>query len=147
MCEDVRLVRAQDADQIKTIADIESKCFGHPYTFKQLIEEVENPKNIVLSAYVGRECVGYMYYSAVLDECELLRIAVIPQYRHLGIGTKILQLSYKYLGKDIKSIFLEVSKNNIYARKMYTKFGFKEISVRQKYYHDGSDAVIMRKNI
>ena len=38
MCEDVRLVRAQDADQIKSIADIESKCFGHPYTFEQLIQ-------------------------------------------------------------------------------------------------------------
>jgi cellulose biosynthesis protein BcsQ len=49
--------------------------------------------------------------------------------------------------QGIEKIFLEVRKSNIPAKSLYEKIGYKEISVRKKYYSDGEDAVVMAKEI
>jgi ribosomal-protein-alanine N-acetyltransferase len=43
-------------------------------------------------------------------------------------------------------IFLEVRSDNTSALSMYSSFGFVEISKRAKYYPDGTDAVILRRD-
>jgi ribosomal-protein-alanine N-acetyltransferase len=51
----------------------------------------------------------------------------------------------KFETQQIK-IFLEVAENNIPARKLYEKYGYKQLAVRKKYY-DGIDAIIMEKDL
>ena len=48
------------------------------------------------------------------------------------------------LGEDI-SIILEVRKSNFSAINLYLKFGFSELGIREKYYYDGEDAIVMKK--
>ena len=56
---------------------------------------------------------------------------------------------YQVLGKELKGneILLEVRKSNLKAQNFYTKHGFKEIFVRPKYYKNGEDALILRKEL
>ena len=46
--------------------------------------------------------------------------------------------------EDYNKIMLEVNENNSIALKLYTKLGFKEISMRDRYYGD-DNAIIMEK--
>ena len=48
---------------------------------------------------------------------------------------------------DIKKLTLEVNYKNTSAIHLYKKFNFKEIAVRQKYYRNVDDAIIMQLNI
>lgn len=90
--------------------------------------------------------VGYVGLNRVDNNLDLLKIAVLPQYRKLGIGFKLMQMAVEYKNNNsFSQIILEVRKNNLQAIKLYKKFGFSEISVRQKYYDDGEDCLVMSK--
>ena len=66
----------------------------------------------------------------------------------MGIGSKLyLTLENKTKELNAREILLEVRKSNIKAQKFYEKFGFKEIFVRPKYYKNGEDALILRKEL
>jgi ribosomal-protein-alanine N-acetyltransferase len=70
---------------------------------------------------------------------------VDEECRNQHIGQRLLAhtLVKAYENGGEKS-FLEVRRGNIAAWKMYRKFGFEEIGVRQKYYSDnGEDAIMM----
>jgi ribosomal-protein-alanine N-acetyltransferase len=45
-----------------------------------------------------------------------------------------------------KKIFLEVAENNMPARKLYERNGYKQIAIRRGYYN-GIDAIIMQKDL
>ena len=59
----------------------------------------------------------------------------------------------KYLDKagvkelSLNAVFLEVRESNACAIGLYKKFAFNEIAVRKKYYPDGENAVVMKKEI
>ena len=48
--------------------------------------------------------------------------------------------------KDCNNISLEVRKDNIDAYKLYSKFGFKRVATREKYYN-GMDGYLMIKEV
>ena len=51
----------------------------------------------------------------------------------------------KYLKEA--DVFLEVKRTNFPAINLYLSFGFEEIDIRQGYYTDGQDAVIMSRKV
>ena len=75
-------------------------------------------------------------------EIHMMNIAVKPELQDLGIGRLLIEhflnsIPYK------SSVFLEVKKGNFPAINLYSSFGFEKISIRKKYYRDGSDAFVM----
>ncbi|WP_431272740.1 hypothetical protein [Dankookia sp. P2] len=44
-------------------------------------------------------------------------------------------------------MFLEVAAGNAAARGLYQGLGFAEVSRRRRYYPDGSDALVMRRDL
>ena len=132
---------------IAKICEIEKICFQEPYSFSQLNEDFVYSKNKFFVMLIDNTIIGYIYFSVVLDEAELLRIAILPQYRNKGYGTFLFNKSYEQLKDNINKIFLEVSENNIIAKLLYENQGFKEIYRRENYYKDGSCAIIMEKFI
>ena len=91
---------------------------------------------------------GYIIFSDVLDEAELLNIAVNPEHQGQGIGTKLLQYGLWQLKQQrIRSCFLEVAVNNQPAISLYEKIGFLPISTRKGYYkidNQQTDAWVMQ---
>ena len=82
--------------------------------------------------------IGYMLYYDLKFEYEIHRIYVSNKYRHNNLGTKLLS----YIND--KNIFLEVNSKNK-AKLFYEKNNFEKISTRYKYYNDGSNAIIYKK--
>ena len=53
-------------------------------------------------------------------------------------------MEYMFENERYNKIMLEVNENNLQALKLYNKLGFKEISLRDRYYGD-DNAIIMEK--
>ena len=90
-----------------------------------------------------------MILSAVLDEAEILEVAVSEDLRRNGIASELMDEVFVWCGKNgIAQIFLEVRESNFAARSYYKKYGFVEDGVRKNYYRDPiENAVLMSKKL
>jgi ribosomal-protein-alanine N-acetyltransferase len=62
----------------------------------------------------------------------------------MHVGTILMHtLIHVTENKGVLSHTLEVARGNQAAISMYQKFGFQETGVREKYYENGDDALIM----
>lgn len=97
--------------------------------------------------YEEDEVKGYIIYDIIDDRMEIINIYVDNNYRHQGIGTKLLN-NIILLAKVNKfnNISLEVNVNNIEAICLYKKLGFTVEATRDNYYN-GEDAYLMLKEI
>ena len=82
----------------------------------------------------GYAFAGYLTYSTIQSESELLRIATKSEFRKKGIGTKLIKEYIEDISKTSCEGFLEVRENNFEARKLYEKIGYKQVGVRKNYY-------------
>ncbi|MCO1333251.1 ribosomal protein S18-alanine N-acetyltransferase [Microbulbifer sp. OS29] len=85
--------------------------------------------------------------SKLLDEAEILDIAVSPAWRRRGLAEALLENLIATLPAEIARLLLEVRVSNLAARSLYRKLGFSEDGMRKNYYPalDGrrEDAVLM----
>ena len=80
----------------------------------------------------------------MVEEAEILTLAVRPCCRNRGLGKKILGNLVKYYPRP--RYFLDVASDNIPALKLYSALGFTRLSIRKRYYRHGDehkDAVVM----
>jgi [ribosomal protein S18]-alanine N-acetyltransferase len=77
---------------------------------------------------------GFVLTRHVLDEEELLLIAVVPGVRRRGVGAALIEhLFTAARARGIERIFLEMRRGNP-AIHLYRKFGFEPIGERRNYY-------------
>ena len=75
-------------------------------------------------------------------------IAVLAEKQRTGIGSAMLtELLAEAVRRGAQSIFLEVRADNPGAQAVYSGFGFERIGVRRGYYEDGTDAIMMKKDL
>lgn len=88
---------------------------------------------------------GVFDCSELMQQAHLLKIAVGVGYRTKGIAEKLLRHSIESLKKEgLNNIYLEVSTENTPAVSLYTKYGFKMLTTKKKFYSNGHDAYAMQ---
>lgn len=88
-----------------------------------------------LHADGGRRLIGLILSRVVLDEAEVLTIAVDPSCRKQGCGRRLLTAHLESLARHgTRQLFLEVGETNAAARHLYERMGFREIGRRPAYY-------------
>jgi len=91
---------------------------------------------------------GLVLARTVVDEAEILTLAVMPACRGSGIGRALLtQASVHAAERGARVLLLEVSTQNTPARALYCSAGFTEAGRRRGYYRDGSDALMLRRTL
>lgn len=90
----------------------------------------------------GDMILGYLEIRLVDGVVDIMNLYVNVENRKQGIATKLMK--YMFENERYNRIMLEVNENNLQALKLYNKLGFKEISLRDRYYGDDS-AIIMEK--
>jgi ribosomal-protein-alanine N-acetyltransferase len=86
---------------------------------------------------------GFLVWRHLAEgECEVLNLAVAPQFRRQGIARELLNPLLNLRDTDI---FLEVRESNEAARTFYKSMGFQEVSFRRLYYEDPSESAIVMK--
>ncbi len=129
----------------KDLAYITEKSLAIPWSKTSFEEELENKfARYVVAIYDGK-VVGFGGLWAIFDEGHITNIAILPEYRGIGIGNVILsELIALCKKEDIIALTLEVRRSNIVAQKLYEKFGFKVEGIRKEYYlNNKEDAFLM----
>ena len=133
---------------VKSVAEIENLVQSHPWTLKQFNEALDSYQSTVIEQH--GQVIGFCILQPVLDEANLLLMAVHPQFQGSGYGFKLLDESVDLLKNSPVQIFLEVRESNKAAIKLYEKSDFHQIDLRKNYYPnlDGTreHAIIMVKS-
>ena len=80
----------------------------------------------------------------VLDEGEILDVAVRRDFRGQGVGGMLLARAITDLkARGGRTLSLEVRVSNASAIALYRRFGFVETGLRKRYYENGEDAILM----
>ncbi len=135
-----------DAEEISII---EEETFSIPWSKLEILTDLNNPIATYFVASEFSKIIGYIGCWLVVGEASITNLAVKNSYRQNGVGIMLLDKMITHLRENLAtSIFLEVRESNEPAKKLYSKFNFKEISIRKNYYqYPTENAVVMRLNI
>ena len=132
----------QDVD---AIWEIEQSVFFSPWSRDQLAHElVANPNAGHWVLDDGGSIIGFIMSYIVQYEVQIINIAVRLSHQYRGYGKRILSEFLSQFNEKTY-LFLEVRESNLPAYQLYSHFGFEQIDIRRKYYHDGEDAIVMAK--
>ena len=136
------------ADHLDEIAALERICFPDPWSRNMLAEELDNALSAFLVALdAGGRVAGYAGLQVVLDEGNILNIAIRPDCRRKGIAKKLLKVFLDFAqGNHLSFLTLEVRASNYPAIALYGAHGFRGVGRRKNYYeHPREDAIIMTR--
>ncbi|RUP37725.1 MAG: ribosomal-protein-alanine N-acetyltransferase [Acinetobacter sp.] len=136
----------QESD-LDSVVAIERLVQTHPWSKQQFQESLASYQCTVYEQ--ANQVVGFCILQPVLDEANLLLMAIHPNQQGKGLGYILLDHSIQQLKNNPIQIFLEVRESNTAAIRLYEKTDFHQIDLRKNYYPnpDGSreHAVIMVK--
>lgn len=143
------IVRAAELKDAPEIAEMEKLCFTTPWSLESIQYEIaDNKLALYVVGEVDGKVVGYVGIWLIVDEGHITNVAVHPDWRRKHIGEAIIKTLIDVTeSHGVVAHTLEVRASNIPAQKLYEKFGFMSVGIRQGYYEDnGEDAIIMWRN-
>ena len=143
MIEIVSMVESHVAQ----VAALEKACFTTPWSENSVRAELTNPLSLWLVAVDHGQVVGYVGSQSVMDEADMMNVAVSDAYRRQGIARKLVEALITALDKrGVLSLTLEVRASNEPAKQLYRQIGFEQVGRRPNYYRNPKeDALILRK--
>lgn len=114
------------------LAQAEARIFSDAWSESAVRSHLAGGFTKTLTARLDGRAVGYLLGSLIPPEGEVYRIAVLPEYRRLGVAEALLSA---FLAMT-PVCFLEVRLSNAPARALYEKHGFRLIDRRKRYYKD-----------
>jgi ribosomal-protein-alanine N-acetyltransferase len=105
---------------------------------KEIISDTDSVYNYM----DGDKVLGYLEIRLVDGVLDIMNLFVNEEERKKGIATSLMNEMMEK--EEYNRIMLEVNENNNEAIKLYNKLGFKEISLRERYYGENT-AIIMEK--
>lgn len=95
-----------------------------------------------------REGAGLVLARMAGDEAEILTFGVVPEARRRGHGGALLREAIGAArAKGAGAMFLEVAAGNAPALALYAREGFAEVGRRRRYYSDGADALVLKREV
>ena len=143
-------IRKAIINDLKAIKEIEDESFLNPFKESDLRYEINgNPVSNFLVLEEGKEVIGFIDYWVTFDSATIDQIAIKKDKRNQGFAGYLLENVINLLkeNKEIEFFTLEVRKSNIAALALYKKYGFEKVTVKEKYYDDGEDAIYMVKGL
>ena len=132
---------------LSAVMPIELVSYPRPWPIGVFQSEIEMMRRGERHYLVAREdgaVVGYGGLMFVLDDAHVTNIAVAAKRQRSGIATRILaELAWQAIAHGCQALTLEVRASNTAAQALYHQFGFVPAGVRQKYYENADDAIVM----
>ena len=125
------------------LASLHAQAFAAPWSEAEFADLLDQP-----GVFVVEEADGFILIRVVLDEAEILTLAVRPSARRAGLGGRLVgQGAVAAAQAGAVRLFLEVAEDNVAARALYERAGFGQIGRRKAYYaaSDGgrTDALVL----
>ena len=139
----IEIVRMNES-HVSAVAELERQNFSDPWPDIAVRGELTNKLALWLVALEDGEVVGYVGSQTVLQEADMMNIAVADSHRRRGIAKMLVEELIRQL--DAYQLTLEVRASNAPAIALYEKLGFQQVGLRKNYYRKPKeDALILRK--
>lgn len=139
------IYRMLKPEECAIAALIEKDCLHTAWSEAQIANLPANA--CYIGAFDGETLCGIASMYCVLDEGQIMNVAVSPEHRRKGIAFGLMNaITEKAVLNGCTFITLEVAENNISAISLYEKCGFVSVGKRKKFYGNVS-ALIMEKTL
>ena len=129
---------------VAAVAELEKQNFSEPWPEIAVRSELTNKLALWLVAVEDGVVAGYVGSQTVLQEADMMNIAVGEGFRRRGIAKMLVEELIRRL--DAYQLTLEVRASNAPAIALYDSLGFTQVGLRKNYYHKPKeDALILRK--
>lgn len=143
-------IRKAKISDLEAIKEIEDESFIKPFTKEDLLYEIsQNPVSNFLVLEKDGLVVGFIDYWVTFDSATIDQIAVKKSERNQGFAKILLEKSINDLKElsEVSFFTLEVRASNEPAINLYKSFDFQKVTIKEKYYDDGEDAIYMVKGL
>ena len=139
----IEIIRMNES-HVSAVAELEKQNFSEPWPEIAVRSELTNALALWLVAVEDGVVAGYVGSQTVLQEADMMNIAVAESHRRRGIARMLVEELIRQL--DAYQLTLEVRASNAPAIALYEKLGFQQVGLRKNYYHKPKeDALILRK--
>lgn len=141
-------------EDVQALAELERICFRKPWSEDQIAGELAYPdRSFFLLATAIQDDIeillGSISWRQVLDQVDIMNLAVRPQSRDLGIASSLLERAFQIMGRHgALFVTLEVASKNRAAIHLYQKNDFKAVGYVENYYPESDDdAILMSRTL
>ena len=139
----IEIIRMNES-HVSAVAELERQNFSEPWPEIAVRSELTNKLALWLVAVEDGVVAGYVGSQTVLQEADMMNIAVADTHRRRGIARMLVEELIRQL--DASQLTLEVRASNAPAITLYESLGFTQVGLRKNYYHKPKeDALILRK--
>lgn len=131
------------------LAQIHAAAFTdqRPWSAAEFADLLARPQVFVVS-----DTAGFALGQIILDEVELLTLAIAPDHQGQGHGRRMLEAYHQEaVQRGGLSSFLEVAESNGKAIRLYETAGYAHLAKRERYYRltDGQQAAacVMKRDL
>ena len=141
-------IEKMSREHLSEVASIEEMSFSLPWSLESLELMLTEQASALVALEDGR-VLGYVGMMCVLDEGQIINLAVHPDARRRGVGRTLMEAAQAYAKeRGIVFLSLEVRESNIAARSLYSSLGWEEQGIRKGFYsHPVENACVMTKSI
>ena len=141
------MIVPMNESHVPHVAELEKICFSDPRSEKSVASELNNSLSCWLVAEENGVVTGYVGSQTVIDESDMMNVAVHPDHRRKGIAEAlVVELVEALKKRESHCLTLEVRASNAPAKALYEKLGFAQVGLRKNYYRNPKeDALILRK--
>lgn len=138
----VRRCRVDDLPALQAILEESPEAAEwHPDSLSETLQQY--PKYFLIGRQ-DEETVGFIVGRQMVDEGEILNLAVRRGFRRQGVGKKLVQeLLEVFLREKVVQVFLEVRASNQAAISLYQGLGFRQVGERRGYYRSPEEAALL----
>ena len=98
----MEIVRMNES-HVTSVAQLEKICFGvDAWSERSVASELTNPLSLWLVAMEGDRLAGYVGSQTVIDESDMMNVAVHPDFRRRGIAEMLVNELVIFLQKKEK---------------------------------------------
>ncbi|MAN20070.1 ribosomal protein S18-alanine N-acetyltransferase [Synechococcus sp. A15-60] len=142
-------IRELGSGDLEDCLSLDQQALDDFWTQEQWSRELADRDRLVLGAVLDQNTlVAVASAWLVLDELQIMVVAVTPAHQRQGIGSRLLNALLR-LGQSrgAQTASLEVASTNLAAQKLYNRCGFANCGLRKGYYSNGDDALLQRRPI
>ena len=137
----IELLTEKDAP---CVAKIELACFSQPFKESDILEYLKNPIWHFFIAKDGENVLGYVSFTKILDEIQIVNVATAPEHRKMGVGKSLISYLLDFAKEnEVSKLFLEVRESNEPAINLYKRFGFYEVGISKNHYKEPTENAIL----
>jgi len=142
------MIRLATLEDLESICSIEQQFGAEAFGKSSLHRFIMNSQTVVL--HNDDMILGYAILLSRKNskQARLYSIAIAKEYQGRKLGLVLLSaIEDIAIDNGYHTISLEVSWHNKIAIQLYTRMGYKEVTILDNYYKDGTSAIKMKKVI